>query len=202
MEAARILEEEHQVILGMLDVLERVIARIDDGRPFPTADATELLEFFVEFADKCHHAKEEDTLFPAMEANGFPRDQGPTAVMRYEHRVGRELVGDLRARLVAASAGDAEAVAAWTRTGREFIDLLRQHIRKEDHCLFPMACNAIRDPEHQCDLAARFRAIEADAGGNRHRVFLATAATLAARYGLPIIGADKLATLRELFIKD
>lgn len=202
MEAARILEEEHKVILTVLDVLDRLIAGVKGGAEFPATDAGNVLRFFVEFADKCHHAKEEDTLFPAMEANGFPSDAGPTAVMRHEHRVGRELVGAMRDALPAAVSGDRNAVDAFCARGTEFVEMLGAHIRKEDHCLFPMACNAIRNPDHVCGLSTRFREIEAEAGGGRHREFLAAAAALCERYGVAPVAGSALPALTEAFLQD
>lgn len=202
MEAAQILEEEHKIILTILNVLERLIAKVEGGTGFPASDAEDVLRFFVEFADKCHHAKEEDTLFPAMEANGFPSDAGPTAVMRHEHRVGRELVRAMQEALPAAVSGDLEAIQAFCARGRAFIELLEAHIRKEDHCLFPMACNAIRNPNHVCSLSKRFREIEAEAGGGRHREFLAAAAALCERYGVTPVVSSALPALTEAFLRD
>lgn len=201
MEAAQILEEEHKVILTVLEVLDRLVATVKGGSAFPADDARNVLRFFVEFADKCHHAKEEDTLFPAMEANGFPSDAGPTAVMRHEHRVGRTLVAAMREALPGATSGDPGSIAAFCARGMEFIEMLGAHIRKEDHCLFPMACNAIRNPDHACGLATRFREIEAEAGGQRHREFLAAAAALCAAYGVTPVAPSELPALEAAFLQ-
>jgi hemerythrin-like domain-containing protein len=132
MNAARILEEEHKVILSVLDVLARVIERTRREGKIPEADAHDLVIFFREYADQCHHSKEEDSLFPAMEAAGFPSEGGPTAVMRMEHAMGRKLVTDMADEL---KRGSAEPFCA---RADEFHALLSQHIKKEDHCLFPI----------------------------------------------------------------
>jgi hemerythrin-like domain-containing protein len=35
------------------------------------------MEFLTVFVDKCHHGKEEEFLFPALEAAGIAREGGP-----------------------------------------------------------------------------------------------------------------------------
>jgi hemerythrin-like domain-containing protein len=35
------------------------------------------LVFLKEFADRCHHGKEEDFLFPALEKAGIKKEGGP-----------------------------------------------------------------------------------------------------------------------------
>jgi hemerythrin-like domain-containing protein len=38
-----------------------------------------MMEFLSVFADTCHHGKEEDFLFPGLEAAGIPNEGGPSA---------------------------------------------------------------------------------------------------------------------------
>ncbi len=126
---ADLLSAEHRTILGVLDAIDAELARPGALRPDFWRRAA---EFIALFADRCHHGKEEDLLFPALEAAGMPRG-GPTDVMRHEHVEGRELTRRLRE---AAAAGDAAAVRT---AARAYVDLLRQHIEKEDEILFMMA---------------------------------------------------------------
>jgi hypothetical protein len=48
--------------------------------------------FFRNFADRCHHSKEEDELFPKMVEHGIPKEGGPIGVMLMEHDQGRAFV--------------------------------------------------------------------------------------------------------------
>ena len=193
MNAASILQEEHKVILTVLDVLTRVIERTRREGHVPEADAHDLVVFFREYADQCHHSKEEDSLFPAMEAAGFPSAGGPTAVMRMEHAMGRKLVADMAEELKRG------AVAPFCARADEFHALLSQHINKEDHCLFPMACSALGETE-SCRLFDCFRRIEQDAGGKRHQGFLAAARSLCERYGVRPIDLSALPSIRGAFL--
>ena len=104
-------------------------------------------EFFRNFADACHHGKEEDRLFAKMVEHGFPKEQGPIAVMLIEHDEGRRCVrilANVGAGPGPLQPGEREEVR---RDAAVFISLLRQHIQKEDKVLYPMALQAVPPPE-------------------------------------------------------
>jgi hypothetical protein len=61
------LKEEHEGILLMLRILEKVSAKLKSGEKVDPDHLERIVEFFRVFADKCHHGKEEDLLFPEME---------------------------------------------------------------------------------------------------------------------------------------
>jgi len=67
------LKEEHKGIILMLRVLEQMCDRLDAGEPVDLDHLERSVEFLKVFADTCHHAKEEELLFPAMEQAGIPR---------------------------------------------------------------------------------------------------------------------------------
>lgn len=139
MDAIETLMNEHRTIERVLDGL---VAFAEDARRRGGTEKEELgrfVTFVREFADACHHGKEEDVLFRAMVEHGFPRDGGPIAVMLHEHDQGRALVSVL--------ARHATQGEAWTDADRQeiadaagaFAQLLRAHIHKEDAILYPMA---------------------------------------------------------------
>ncbi len=176
MKPTEILSAEHRVIEQVLDVLEKMAAQAERTGTLEKQDATDAVSFFRMFADKCHHGKEEDLLFPALEAKGFPRHGGPTGVMIQEHETGRACV---RGMAEAIEKNDAKSFA---RNGRAYIELLRQHIQKEDHCLFSMADQTL-DPADQASLLAAFETVEHDhMGAGTHEKFLKLANDLAERY--------------------
>ncbi|MDP2906566.1 MAG: hemerythrin domain-containing protein, partial [Nanoarchaeota archaeon] len=57
-----VLKEEHEIIKEGLDVLE--LLSKTDAKKIQVSDVEGILGFFKEFADDCHHAKEEKMLFP------------------------------------------------------------------------------------------------------------------------------------------
>jgi hemerythrin-like domain-containing protein len=132
------LRHEHEAILFTLRVLDKMIGLIDEGRPIDSADPAAIVGFLKEFADKCHHGKEEGILFPALEKAGVPREGGPVGVMLREHEAGRARIKAMEA---AISGGG--GLPAFASGAREYVGLLRAHIEKENEVLFPMAERAI-----------------------------------------------------------
>jgi hemerythrin-like domain-containing protein len=148
-----LLREEHRVILGALDVLERAVDRAAAGRAVADAWWTGAVAWLRTFADRNHHAKEETALFPAMVKAGVPSEGGPIAVMLEEHVEGRRLV----------TAMDTGAGAARLAACRAYVVLLRAHIEKENGIVFPLA-DAVLDEQAVQGLRREFDAIEAEQG--------------------------------------
>jgi len=178
-----VLKAEHQVILGVLDVLENLLDRPPTEGGLETEPLRRCVDFFRFYADACHHAKEEDLLFPVLEARGIPNEGGPIGVMLYEHRVGRTLVARMAEALAGLDAADAAAEGAFREAARDYLELLRQHIFKEDHVLFEAGDGLMTDDD-QRGLAARFCEASCQAFGGRRREELeAMGATLVERWG-------------------
>jgi hemerythrin-like domain-containing protein len=137
------LMNEHRVIEQVLAVLEHTAASAEQGAAVDRNRIAEIGEFLAGFADRCHHAKEEDLLFAAMVEAGMPREQGPIAVMLAEHTEGRALVSRLRG--IGAGTGPLSAAerASLGADGSAYAALLGQHIAKEDRILYPMALRAM-----------------------------------------------------------
>lgn len=64
------LTHEHEIVKHALKILDKLCARVEAGEKPNTEHIAQILEFITEFVDKCHHAKEEELLFPAMEQAG------------------------------------------------------------------------------------------------------------------------------------
>jgi hemerythrin-like domain-containing protein len=193
MTPTEILSSEHRVIEQVLNCLDKIAAQCQAEGKLDEHAAKDAVAFFRGFADRCHHGKEEKHFFPAMEAKGFPRDCGPTGVMLYEHDQGRKFVGGMDEAIDAASRGDPAALKEFTRNAREYVDLLRQHIQKEDHCLFAMTNNAFTEQDQQ-NLAAAFENVEAnEIGAGVHDKYLKIADDLAKRYGVAVAHGSAIA---------
>ena len=161
MKPTRILEHEHRVIEQVLDCLDRIANRCQTDGRLDAESARDAIDFFRTFADRCHHGKEEQQLFPMMEARGFPAQGGPLAVMRAEHDHGRAFVHGMESTIEGAADGNPEPCGRYVQNARGFSALLREHIRKEDHCLFPMADEAFSEDD-QLELGKRFERVEHD----------------------------------------
>jgi hemerythrin-like domain-containing protein len=99
-----------------------------------------------------HIRFEESVLFPEFErVTRMPPDQGPTAVMRLEHRMIQECLAQLKD---AAERGErpAETVRA------ELRGILEPHDEKEEHVLYPMLDRAL-DPRAADEIVYRFQSM-------------------------------------------
>jgi hemerythrin-like domain-containing protein len=185
MRSTEILQSEHRVIEQVLSCLEKMAGKALAEGILDETSARQALDFFQTFADGCHHGKEETCLFPLMEAKGFPRQGGPTGVMLFEHEEGRRHIRAMHAALAAAAAGQDEAVRDFARHAHAYIDLLRQHIFKEEHRLFPMA-DQVFSAQDQANLVERFAHVEHhDMHEGTHEKYLQLANTLAERFSVP-----------------
>jgi hemerythrin-like domain-containing protein len=145
--AIEVLMNEHRLIEQVLGSLETFGSEIEGGLRPERGLLADYGAFFRDFADACHHGKEEDVLFQRMTERGFSRESGPVAVMLYEHKVGRGHVSALRQ--VGDGTGPLTAVETQLvlENAGAFVPLLRAHIQKEDRILYPMALRLLAAPE-------------------------------------------------------
>ena len=175
------LMHEHEIIVMVLDAAQREAESIESSGKVDAVRVGKFLDFFRNFADRCHHAKEENHLFRRMIERGFPADSGPIAVMLAEHEEGRSHLQAVDEALPDASQGEASAVRSVREHLLDYADLLRQHIDKENNVLYVMA-NQILGQQDQADLAAAFDKVEAEEmGAGTHEKFHELAHELARR---------------------
>jgi hemerythrin-like domain-containing protein len=137
------LMREHRFIEKVLDSLEAFLNQLEAGQADARQHVADYAEFFREFADRCHHGKEEDQLFEALGNHGFPRDAGPLFVMVGEHNMGRLHIKALSSIGAADGPLSDNELSTVRESASAFIPLLRMHIQKEDEILFPAAERAL-----------------------------------------------------------
>lgn len=180
MRPTEILSSERRVIEQVLDCLEALAGKARDAGRLDVERAGGVLEILRTFADRCHHGKEEDRLFPMLVARGMSTHIGPIAVMLDDHRAGRE---HIRRMGEACAAGD---VARFVPAALGYVGLLRDHIAKEDGVLFPMAESMLDEAAREV-LLESFRSFEHhDLGPGTHERMLRLADELAGYYGVPL----------------
>ena len=184
MKPTDVLKDEHRVIERVLSCLESIAAAGARAGRLEVADAREALEFLRGFADQCHHGKEEAELFPMLEARGFSPEAGPTAVMKAEHVQGRAHVAAMTEAIEAVASGRPDAMGVFAQHAAGYVALLREHIQKEDHCLFAMADQVLSAGDQRA-LMERFEHVEhAEVGEGTHERMLAIAERLSRKYGV------------------
>jgi hemerythrin-like domain-containing protein len=158
------LMEEHEVILKVLGSLETLADVLEKGERVERGTIKKYAELLRNFADKCHHGKEEDQLFVKMIEHGFSKKDGPLAVMLQEHETGRAHVRTLMAIGEKSGPLSAEESQEVIKNARSFAELLQSHIVKEDRVLYGMAEKVIPAQEIE-KMAEDFEKFELEVTG-------------------------------------
>jgi hemerythrin-like domain-containing protein len=167
MKATEQLKEEHEGIKLMLSIM----IKMTEANTINTEHLGKAIDFIKVFADKCHHGKEEDILFPELEKAGMSRENGPIAVMLYEHTEGREFIKGLTEAYEKYKNGDASALPAIRENTCGYVNLLRNHIEKENNVLFMMADRYFGEQKQE-EIAVAFEKIEAERiGAGKHEEY-------------------------------
>jgi hemerythrin-like domain-containing protein len=159
--ATETLKHEHQIVLLILGAAERAAQRASVTGKVRAAEVGKMVEFFQNFVDRCHHAKEERHLFPKVAERGEANAKGTIRLLLAEHDVGRQWVKALTVALPLARKGDAAAVSVLASALKGYAALLRSHIDREDNGLFPLA-DRLLTPQDARALVKAFDQIEAE----------------------------------------
>jgi hemerythrin-like domain-containing protein len=148
MKCTDLLTQEHKTILRALDVLNHMGRRMEQELPVAAEDVEILLRFLRKFGDDLHQAKEESALFPELMRTSAAT-QPALRQMLFEHDQERSLVEGLEDSLHTKKGKQFAELAA------RLCDLLRNHIRKEDHILFDIVERSL-SPEQDERVTAEF----------------------------------------------
>lgn len=156
------LRREHEGIDRTVGSLRTYLERHLAGEADP-ADGARFIDYFRRWAGDYHHAREEESLFPALvEATGVPAHRGPVAALTFDHREMAGLFDRLSVFLGApvpeGSDGEARDLAVrWSHA-------LWRHIDAENSVLLPEADVRLRKahlsqvasrPPNEAEIAAR-----------------------------------------------
>ena len=190
MDPTEFLRNEHRLIEQVIRCLERLLDACTAGQPLDKTSAQEALEFLAGFADGYHHSKEEEVLFPAMEAAGLAAQTDPMGLLRREHSQGRAHVRAMGDLLAPASQGDPAAIQQFVAHGRAYIELFREHIRNEDSCVFGSVAQAIHPQAREQLAGAMAQSVANVPDARPYEAYIAMADRLADRLGVPRAALD------------
>ncbi len=164
------LKNDHRVIQEVVAGMSAVADLLDSGKQVDPSILGDLVQFLAVFADHCHHAKEEQYLFPLLVAKADTATKRELQLLEQEHGWAAQLVG----KLARASAAYIEnplvmryRVVALLRS---LVELYPAHIWKEDYLLFPMAQQNLSEAEQQY-MADCFEDLEREVGQDVHAAF-------------------------------
>ena len=131
------LRRDHDLIEKVIKAMESTIQLLNDGKQIPKSILLPVIDFSKNFTDVCHHNKEENSLFPALEQAGMPRNMGPIAMMLMDHERSRELGKEMEdsATEYLSSGNSVKLISDM----QKYVEHITEHLWKENNRLFMMA---------------------------------------------------------------
>lgn len=151
--ALKILSDEHKNILEVINALIKECDSIESRKEIDKDFFKKTIDFVKSYADKFHHAKEEDILFVELCKDEVQMHCNPIQQMLYEHDLGRNFIKELEK---GVKENNREKII---KNAKEYAHLLQEHIFKEDNILYPMADEALNS-NIKNKILERFKKIE------------------------------------------
>ena len=127
----QVLSKEHEKILKAIHLILDECKAVEKGKKLDKKFFENAVSFIRNYADKFHHAKEEDILFKEIESN--LTHCNPIPQMLHEHELGRGFVKGIKQGI------EENNEKKIIKNARGYAGLLQEHIFKEDNILYPMA---------------------------------------------------------------
>lgn len=131
------LRRDHELIEKVIKAMDSTIQLLNDGKQIPESILLPVIDFSKNFTDVCHHNKEENSLFPALEQAGIPRHMGPIAMMLIDHERSRDLGKEMEksAKNYILNGDSTKLITDM----QQYVQHITEHLWKENNKLFMMA---------------------------------------------------------------
>jgi len=181
-EPGAILKADHKEIRKLLSAFDGMAALILEKDSLPNEDMEKAFAVVVEFADKCHHGKEERALFPVI-AKESPNIGAELARrLTSDHAAFRTLVGTMHERVPSATVKK-ESRAILAKQIGTYTRLLSEHMKVEEQQLIPEMKKSIK-PDLRGEISEQFETIEEETmGQGTHEKYIEIIDQLAGLYG-------------------
>lgn len=130
----KMLIDEHVVIKKVLAVLPDLVSDVKNNHPEAQQILEKAFHFIRYYADRFHHAKEENILF-----KDFDTTSEIILSMTQEHEIGRTYI---RQAVESLEMGNYQTLEMHVH---DFVKHLSEHIKKEDEILFPWIDRSLSD---------------------------------------------------------
>ena len=164
----QVMVDEHQLILRMITLVEQNTALLEKGKFRNWQFYLDAVDFIRNYADRFHHAKEEDVLFKELVKNGMPEKQSPIEAMHMEHDQGRAHVRAIEEAAQQALDGEVGQGPIIAEHAKGYAELLRGHIEKENDILYPLA-ERILPEDVRSNMLTEYKTAEAKTPGLEER---------------------------------
>jgi hemerythrin-like domain-containing protein len=139
MKSLSIMREEHQAMAAMLHALLTLVRGIREQRMRPNFELLGAIIYYVDtFPERLHHPKEDQWLFRLL-ALRHPPAQATLDQLQAEHRQGSAMIRQLEQALSRYREGGDTEYPAFATAVEAFVDFERQHMRREEREVFPLA---------------------------------------------------------------
>lgn len=184
MTATSDLRSEHHGVGRMLGIMDAMAERAGGGGRLDVEDLTHMIEFLRVFVDRCHHAKEEQLLFPAIRLAHMTAVEETVDVLMAEHVQGRAAVAAIASATERLEAGDENATTELAHLLPAYTHLLHAHIRREENDCFGPADRELSAAVQE-ELEVGYARIEREVVGEGvHEAFHALLDRMSETYGM------------------
>tara|TARA_Y100000034_G_scaffold46233_1_gene56879 strand:- start:24347 stop:24862 length:516 start_codon:yes stop_codon:yes gene_type:complete len=142
----KILVDEHKNILKLTEFIEK---ECESEKDIDKDFFIKAIYFIKNYADKFHHAKEEDILFVELCKDEVQMHCNPIDQMLSEHDLGRNFIKETE---IGIKENNNEKII---ENAMNYVNLIKEHIYKEDNILYPMS-DEVLDKKTQKDILDRF----------------------------------------------
>ena len=147
MNALAIIHSEHRNLGSVLFCLGSLVTEIEKHNVKPDFRVFHAIANYVEsFLDQYHHPKEDEFLFPAI-ARQYPPAELLIDELEEQHIRGSELLNRFRRKLATYEYVGSDAFVPFRDAARDYINFEREHIRKEETEVLPLAREHLQDSD-------------------------------------------------------
>ena len=137
--ALTIIRDEHRTISAILHGMEYLVQGIRARRKQVDPRVFHAMLYYLDtFSERMHHPKEDKYLFKAMRERSAEAD-ALIADLEEDHARGEESLRRLAQSLIRYEEGGEQEFPAFEREVENFVRNYRDHMRKEEDLLFPLA---------------------------------------------------------------
>ena len=137
--ALTIIRDEHRTISAILHGMEYLVQGIRARRKQVDPRVFHAMLYYLDtFSERMHHPKEDKYLFKAMRERSAEAD-ALIADLEEDHARGEESLRKLAQSLIRYEEGGEQEFPAFEREVENFVRNYRDHMRKEEDLLFPLA---------------------------------------------------------------
>ncbi len=141
------LRNEHGLMRQYLDNLGIAVEQMEDGKRPPRAFFELAVRFAKDFADKFHHHKEEHLMFAQVAMKHDGEIDGQIEALRHQHETGRDYMTEINGAMVGYEDDNPVTVGRVLECTAAYVSMLRSHIHREDHVVYPMAAKLLSEDD-------------------------------------------------------